>query len=220
MQIRNLTEHYSVSVWEEELLSIYFSEYVDIEKGKSDFNNEVFLKLIEFLKKKYLEEEMEFERVEPSIKFVDVYPLISSGEIESILLHGVSDEKEIVLLSGMGISVYANSKYKEEMSEFLNFMLSKNIQSSIGEYDYVFPVNKTELSRKINSMIPDFINISEEKISDIYSLFNRQMIINTRGSEVFNIVSNEIYKFYNEEITASDVANSIEKKINLYFSEI
>lgn len=150
------------------------------------------------------------------------------------LVESDSGKKSLEILHGFVMN--SNSKNKETAWEFIKFMASEEVQTSLNLYG--MPVNNKAGERKAKEVISsmtgnpnmdtgsDSIKLTKEQatsyenymkaINDLSGSLNNVMI---KDSTIEQIVQSEVKYFYDGTKTAQEVADNLQNKVQLYLNE-
>ena len=123
-----------------------------------------------------------------------------------------------------GISVSRSSKSREKAVEFIKYLLSDEIQSTLHIDEWCIPANKNVFYKDLkNALNYEYQNSAEtagEKFEMIKKCIDSKMIFDVSGSTVYDIIVNEIHEYYGNNNSEEQTAERILKKLQIYFSEI
>ena len=220
----------------ENLLYSYIIENVDFEKSKCDFNIPEFTELLKFIKEyvphEVCEENLPEELYDESVLFADTF-YVSVNDVD--LQRYVSGTDicgypffEGYIDSEAAFVIAEKSGYKEVAWEFIKYFMDYCIEDTQGNIVY-----GSHILRSHNERIAEIAD--EHRIEEDYPLptdmererYNK-LFEGTWKSRcvyigIYNILADEcMYYFESDEgdISAEDVANSVQSKISLYMSEI
>lgn len=148
----------------------------------------------------------------------------------------IDDNQFIKSYIDFGIAININSKHKNEAFDFVQFLLSKNVQSLYNMVD--LPVNlecyETEISEFFNSSVNeydgfisnlvenDLIKIPEKMKNDFIEYIESAETCEYLGSIKFiyhNIMNQSIEDYYNDKLTFDEMIDEINNKLSIYYSE-
>lgn len=231
-------------------LSLNMDKYVDYKKGKCDFQNDEFIKLIEFVKEYGITQDesisnYEDDRYNYPLFFEDIggydrlYQIEKGYVDEQITCKGIPTSNGIgsVIQSNINFSITEKSKYKEQAWEFVKTFLTDESQ----DFDSImgaFPIKISALEKleeryknpkKFDFIFP-YVNInnSEKQIgyvddAGIEKVNDLIKSINTSVKfdvKIEMIINEELEAFYAGDKTAEEVAKLIQNRANTYINEI
>ncbi len=212
-----------------QLLSRNLDRFVNWESGESYFEDEDFIRLMEFAGT--------FKTPDPNGQGDDRQYLLSHQYIWNVetvqtmesMYNGpvtyvgfpTEEGNGIVLSPALGLGMNADSKVKDGVWEFIKFVLSDENQSiETGNFMYSFPVKNSAIENLCviateNAEAP----ATEENISQFKDLLGRADTITNGNTQIFNILYEETGSYFAGEKTATEAAGIIQNRVQLYLSE-
>lgn len=223
------------------------NQFVSVANGKCDFENEEFVKLLEFANK-YQDEISLGDDFTPEIELIksgkvklnlmsffdlknyEYYKSMFNGELTfkgfptSSKLNGSSVDANI----NLGMS--AKSKYKEEVWSFLRTFYMDEYQKNT---DYL-PINKTFLYDKFedakhfndnnisygwDEFVVNLPNASETDIAKIEDLINSIDHPMQKDSKIIEIILDEADAYFTNQRSAEETAKVIQSRVKIYIDE-
>lgn len=220
----------------EYLLYSYIIENVDFEKNKCNFNTPEFTELLKFIKEyvpyEFCEEDLPEELYDENVLFADTF----SVRIDRAFLHNYVSGTDICgypsfdgyIDTDVTFAISEKSEYKEIAWEFIKYFMDYYAEETQGDMVYDSHILRSH-NEKLMEILEQY-RISEEdymptdKERERYNkLFEGTWKSRCAYIGIYNILADEcMYYFESDEgdISAEDVANSVQSKISLYMSEI
>ena len=244
-----LIEYITKNSMLEMVLSSNMSSFIDEETGMCKFDSDEFVSLLEIcnrLPKEYTWDEQ--RESTPSLLRGDklllyrvgVYDFSEIqmaealfGEPVTYIGYPCADGKGSIISYNNAMCINAKSKNKEAAFEFIKHFFTKQYQTE--EIDYWLPVRQDVLDERIekactpdenNSQIWDYDGVeievkelTKEQADNIRDIINRLAPISANDAELTKIVTEEAQAFFEGQKSASDVANIIQSRAQIYVDE-
>lgn len=222
------------------LISSYINDFVDFENSSCDFDNDTFVKLIEYLKSctpidEYFskeeydkneyktEKEILDEKLALMTEITDITTLFS----EDTVIKGYPSKSNALqlILFPYSFSIMNSSENKEAAWQFIRSFFTKEYQEQLCSGDFSgVPIRRSVIEQFTESrmMFADQYSIptgenSKQKFTDF---INSPVIPLIYSSKITDIISAELNEFYGNSITAEETAKAVQNKVKLYLAEI
>jgi ABC-type glycerol-3-phosphate transport system substrate-binding protein len=138
--------------------------------------------------------------------------------------------------NGIALAININSKHKNEVFDFVQYMLSKQVQSA--RYKMTdLPVNNDSYEEEINNFVDNkvagydqyishFVNnqsyVPEKMKNDFIEYIESAETCEYIGNIKFvyhNIMNESIEDYYNDRLTFDEMIDEINNKLSIYYSE-
>lgn len=234
---------------DERLFSLIFetncNRFVNDEKKTASFTSQEFLDLLKLCKgladKNQLmksSEKFSEEVFKQSLFFdVDIFSVSFLASTQTAmnpmkyLYRFPSETKGSLSFSTSGMLAINNaSPNKNTAWEFLKFLISDEMQSSPALSG--LPVNKSAYKQRVATETNQFcqdksINLSQDKRTELmqkYAGFNESMVMDMKicpykDPQIIKIVEDEVHPFFAGKASAENVAQVIQKKVDIYIKE-
>lgn len=208
----------------------YAHDHMDMENGTCDFDNEKFVKLLEFIKENsYMEdtdeyigyENEEFQFVLETVSnYDDFFRIVSyekDGGIKTPYSCGIPSEKggKRYIIPELCFSVTEKSDSKEAAWEFIRMFFNEDHQN------YSLPALGEFSEYQISDMIMYFPEYDNKDVIEAYKAYLDMPVISgimySRAEEIAYECANE---FMNGSISAEEAAKKIQSKITMYLGEL
>ncbi len=230
------------------LVSLNYNQFVDVAKGKCDFDNEDFIKILEFSNR--FEKEIDWGNYEyDDDRFVngqvmtDTYYLGEFYELQSLQTYFGGDISLIgypcsegngafLSLDGM-MGITANCENPSAAWEFMSSIYGAN-----GSDDYYgFSIRKSAFEEKCkkamdpnNEMVGSHMGwdsytttirpSTQEEVDMVRNLIDSCTAVNGMASDaVVSLILEEAQFYFNGERSADEVAKKVQSRMSIYLSE-
>ena len=223
-------------------LTQYINDHVELENSKCDFNNDVFIELLDYLKeyRNFTEEEYDEDRQSGTFDFM--IQIVSNFSSYCDLTReyydrftpyapGFPSEEggKNYVIPQMMFGITNKCEFKEGAWEFIRQILNGSITEAIDYegverylncFSIIKTVNEDNIKKGIESCA-EFEENAAGKADEYREFLNRPVFSNLIYSEVRRIVNEEtdVY-FQSEDITAEETAKAVQNKVMLYLNEI
>ncbi len=229
------------------LTSRNLERFVNYETGESYFQDDDFIKLLEFAATFKAPEDLE-EGTEYLLSIEYVFDVESVQRMESYyngpityIGYPTDEGNGIIVSTGLGLGMNADSKVKDGVWEYLSFLLSDEAQDAEnGMIPYTFPVKNSAVDLLCEKAmatqyaddgngnqieVPKYVfgvemePATEEHISQFKDLLERADTLPDGNEYIFTIISEEIDGYFAGQKTAAEVAEIIDNRVQVYLSE-
>ncbi|MBR3023934.1 MAG: hypothetical protein IKH71_05720 [Oscillospiraceae bacterium] len=203
------------------------NEFIDYKNNKCNFDADIFSNILKFIP--------DAINLEGTAGIHDINDFISLSCL-SALYESNYDIIDVScdLGNSFGFAVSSASDNKEVSWIFIKKFLTEDYQNQVQD----FPVLRTSFQNKYTEAVklngrsasiytPDAsepvsftINVSDKEMKAILELIESVPYINSVDPRVKDILKEGIYSYTEKELTAEEVAKSIQNKVNLYLNEI
>lgn len=228
---------------------INYNSFIDYDKGICNFDNETFIKLMEFFKdnnigsvnssgwdndmiKDHFKNDVLMLNITEVQNFLDLYAIEREYFNEPATIIGYPTENGSISYVEIedGYSILANSDVKDGAWDFLKYSFFDDSYYTGTEGSYVFPALdryidvQTENLKKLISEARDkgeaVVPMSDGEIQE-YKTWVRESAKNVvkRDQNVVDILYDELNAYFNDERSSKDTSNIIQNRISIYLSE-
>ena len=231
-------------------LSTYIEDYVDLQNGKCNFNNDVFVDLIKIIKENgFSHEEMkEFEKTIMSNdnyinQFKNNQIIFSNDKLQVEKFFTLQDEisdkliikdypsnqkNKSLILTNMNFYITTKSENSNEAWEFIKNFLREDsllkIDINGDGFCYGYPIVKqilnTYLDEKSYRVSRDDDTKRKEFVDLTMNIIGSKHVVYNSHNNIMKIINDNLVEFYAGSESAEDAAASIENKVKLYLSEV
>ncbi|MED1060279.1 ABC transporter substrate-binding protein [Bacillus mycoides] len=224
------------------LVNDHYAELVDKASGKAKFESELFVQMLENVKKMYDEkivtaDKGSFEEayfVPTSIIAVeDYFTTGASFGLTGTKMyqkpHIAGQKKEVAFTPDTTVGINEKSPVKKEAWDFLKFLMSEERQESKKFHDKsnAFPINKNAYEKQIKTLKEvgklehpnGSVNVTESEIQELEKMvagINAQSPIETK---IGSIIKEESKSYFSGQKSAKDVAALIQNRVTTYINE-
>lgn len=228
---------------------INYNSFIDYDKGICNFDNETFIKLMEFFKdnnigsvnssgwdsdmiRDHFKNDVLMLNITEVQNFLELYAIEKEYFNEPATIIGYPTENGSVSYVEIeyGYSILANSDVKDGAWDFLKYSFFDDSYYTGTEGSYVFPAldryideqmeDLNELISEAQKENEDAAPMSDERIKE-YKTWVRESAKNVvkRDQNVVGILYDELNAYFNDERSAENTANIIQNRISIYLSE-
>ncbi|MBJ8099749.1 extracellular solute-binding protein [Bacillus cereus group sp. N11] len=220
-----------------------YAELVDKATGKAKFESELFVQMLENVKKMYDEKIVTADQVNLEEAY---FSLVSINKVEDYFSTGAvyamkertkmyqkphiaGQKRGVAFTPRTTVGINEKSPVKKEAWDFLKFLMSEERQESKEFYLKInaFPINKLAYEKQIKILKEKgklehpngSINITE---SDIQGLEQMVAGINVQSpieTKIESIIAEESKSYFNGQKSAKDVAELIQNRVTTYINE-
>ncbi|MBY7130245.1 carbohydrate ABC transporter substrate-binding protein [Bacillus sp. 8YEL33] len=220
------------------LVQDHYNELVDKASGKAKFQSDLFVQMLEDVKKMYDEKlatadevnlgEAYFVRL-PMIMSIEDY--FSTGALLGITgtkiyqkPHIAGQKKGVAFTPNTTVGINEKSPVKKEAWNFLKFLMSDEVQSKGNG----FPINKAVYEQQIKTLKekkgiegPDgtLINVTESDIQGLEKMVAEISVQSPQSTKIESIIAEESKSYFSGQKSAKDVAALIQNRVTTYINE-
>ncbi|PFY28696.1 ABC transporter substrate-binding protein [Bacillus toyonensis] len=220
------------------LVQDHYNELVDKASGKAKFQSNLFVQMLEDVKKMYDEKlatadevnlgEAYFVRL-PMIMSIEDY--FSTGAVLGITgtkiyqkPHIAGQKKGVAFTPNTTVGINEKSPVKKEAWNFLKFLMSDEVQSKGNG----FPINKAVYEQQIKTLKekkgiegPDgtLINVTESDIQGLEKMVAEISVQSQQSTKIESIIAEESKSYFSGQKSAKDVAALIQNRVTTYINE-
>ncbi|EJV43375.1 hypothetical protein IEK_05454 [Bacillus toyonensis] len=220
------------------LVQDHYNELVDKASGKAKFQSDLFVQMLEDVKKMYDEKlatadevnlgEAYFVRL-PMIMSIEDY--FSTGAVLGITgtkiyqkPHLAGQKKGVAFTPNTTVGINEKSPVKKEAWNFLKFLMSDEVQSKGNG----FPINKAVYEQQIKTLKekkgiegPDgtLINVTESDIQGLEKMVAEISVQSPQSTKIESIIAEESKSYFSGQKSAKDVAALIQNRVTTYINE-
>ncbi|MCU4970857.1 ABC transporter substrate-binding protein [Bacillus toyonensis] len=220
------------------LVQDHYNELVDKASGKAKFQSNLFVQMLEDVKKMYDEKlatadevnlgEAYFVRL-PMIMSIEDY--FSTGAVLGITgtkiyqkPHIAGQKKGVAFTPNTTVGINEKSPVKKEAWNFLKFLMSDEVQSKGNG----FPINKAVYEQQIKTLKekkgiegPDgtLINVTESDIQGLEKMVAEISVQSPQSTKIESIIAEESKSYFSGQKSAKDVAALIQNRVTTYINE-
>ena len=232
-----------------EILYTYVEHFVDWETGTADFNNDMFIDLLESIASLPLEMDENFthndspeliatgRQILSAVLFSSIeqyleYQMLFGGDI---VFKGYPEENGIgnILWPSNSIAMTVTCADKEGAWDFIRSVVTPNWQRR--QFDSFFPVNKVEfdgilekamldpehpgLTGGLSGARAEITALTQNEVDQIRDLTANTVGIGGHNRDLWNIISEEASNYFRGQRTAQDTARIIQNRASTFMSE-
>ncbi|PDZ13065.1 ABC transporter substrate-binding protein [Bacillus pseudomycoides] len=220
------------------LVQDHYNELVDKTSGKAKFESDLFVQMLEDVKKMYDEKIATADSVNLGEAYFNLLPMIMSVEdyfstgatfgITGTKIyqkpHIAGQKKGVAFTPYTTVGINAKSPVKKEAWEFLKFLMSDEVQSK----GNAFPINKALYEQqiktlkekgKIEHISGSMINVTESDIQELEKMVAEISVQSPQGTKIESIIAEESKSYFSGQKSAKDVAALIHNRVTTYINE-
>jgi multiple sugar transport system substrate-binding protein len=210
------------------MFNLDFDYFMDLPNRTANVDNERFISMLESIN-----EVRNIRWIQPSETAVLLELVIFNPVMTNI---GVEDYSDVFLLTndkgealawtlGFIPAVNANSQNQELAVEFIRFLVSKEVQSSLELRNN--PINKMA-SAEMAALLLDEIRAGgygaygfdlENNIRLFNELVEQINVVETSDTFIIRFVREELGRFFSGEVSAEQAARNLQSRLNMYLRE-
>lgn len=196
-------------------------DYIDFESGSCNFDNDEFIRLLEFIKanssfEDSYQEQSEYLLITENImNYSDFYRMVSGQMTPHLCGFPSKDGGRNYIFPQLIFSITENSENKEVAWEFIKmFFETKQSYPSI-------PVLKSEQEAGISEIISHFPEYADENIIKAYKEYiDMPVMSNIMYRRIESIAVECTNGFFNGDVSAEETARDLQNRVSLYLSEL
>ncbi|MBJ8118603.1 carbohydrate ABC transporter substrate-binding protein [Bacillus cereus] len=222
------------------LVQDHYAELVDKASGKAKFQSDLFVQMLENVKKMYDEKIVTADSVAlgeayfvpTSIMSVEDYFSVGAAlGITGAKMYQkphINGQKEgIAFTPNTTVGINEKSPVKQEAWNFFKFLMSEEGQGAHATGN-VFPINKTAFEKQIKTLKekkgiegPDgtLINVTESDIQGLEKMVAEIHVQSPQGTKIDSIIAEESKSYFSGQKSAKDVAALIQNRVTTYINE-
>lgn len=214
-------------------------DFVDWESGECHFDSEEFVELLYFSEKyadsqNALVSDMELDKMKNNEILTKRVYGISSVETFLLTIDELEGEGTFIgypvkagngtYVDGIGFALNSSSKCKEGAKEFLEYLISEEVQFEMGRSMGFLPVNKEALQQTIEAEITEGTALgkkyfTKEQSDEFWALLEKSKPAGKNYANIVDILYEETGAFYSGDKSAEEVAGIIQNRVQLYLDE-
>ncbi|MDM5430946.1 ABC transporter substrate-binding protein [Bacillus mycoides] len=230
------------------LVQDHYAELVDKASGKANFQSDLFVQMLENVKKMYDEKiitedglpvketyfsPMQIMSVKNYFNFGNRLDITGAKTYQSP--HIAGQKRGIAFTPETTVGINAKSPVKKQAWDFLKFLISEEIQKKWCDYsDDIssrvpsnFPIHKAVYEQQIKALKekgkiedPDGdINVTENDIQELEKMVAEISVQASEGTKVESIIAEESKSYFSGQKSAKDVAVLIQNRVTTYINE-
>ncbi|SFJ85837.1 MULTISPECIES: ABC transporter substrate-binding protein [unclassified Bacillus (in: firmicutes)] len=219
------------------LVQDHYGELVDKASGQAKFQSDLFVQMLEDVKKMYDQKiatadsvslgEAYFVRLPMIMSVEDYFSTGASLGITGAKIyqkpHIAGQKKEIAFTPNTTVGINAKSPVKKEAWNFLKFLMSDEVQSKGNG----FPINKAVYEQQIKTLKEKgklegpvgSINVSESDIQGLEKMVAEIGVQSPQSTKIESIIAEESKSYFSGQKSAKDVAALIQNRVTTYINE-
>ncbi|PGM80884.1 ABC transporter substrate-binding protein [Bacillus cereus] len=220
------------------LVQDHYNELVDKASGKAKFQSDLFVQMLEDVKKMYDEKLATADEVNLGESYFVRLPMImsiedyfSTGALLGITgtkiyqkPHIAGQKKGVAFTPNTTVGINEKSPVKKEAWNFLKFLMSDEVQSKGNG----FPINKAVYEQQIKTLKekkgiegPDgtLINVTESDIQGLEKMVAEISVQSPQSTKIESIIAEESKSYFSGQKSAKDVAALIQNRVKTYINE-
>ncbi|PEK08943.1 ABC transporter substrate-binding protein [Bacillus toyonensis] len=222
------------------LVQDHYSELVDKASGQAKFHSDLFVQMLEDVKKMYEQKIVTADSVALGEAYFVPAPIMSVEEYFSLGYslgiteskmyqkpHIAGQKKGVAFTPNTTVGINAKSPVKKEAWNFLKFLMSEEGQGAHATGN-VFPINKTAFEKQIKTLKekkgiegPDgtLINVTESDIQGLEKMVAEISVQSPQSTKIESIIAEESKSYFSGQKSAKDVAALIQNRVTTYINE-
>ncbi|MGG1151011.1 ABC transporter substrate-binding protein [Bacillus wiedmannii] len=218
------------------LVQDHYSELVDKASEQAKFHSDLFVQMLEDVKKMYEQKIVTADSVALGEAYFVPAPIMSVEEYfsfgyslgitESKMYqkpHIAGQKKGVAFTPYTTIGINAKSPVKKEAWNFLKFLMSDEVQSKGNG----FPINKAVYEQQIKTLKEKgklegpagSINVSESDIQGLEKMVAEISIQSPQSTKIESIIAEESKSYFSGQKSAKDVAALIQNRVTTFINE-
>ncbi|PDY48648.1 ABC transporter substrate-binding protein [Bacillus pseudomycoides] len=219
------------------LVQDHYAELVDKASGKAKFQSDLFVQMLEDVKKMYDEKiatadevnlgEAYFVRLPMIMSIEDYFSTGASLGITGTKIyqkpHIAGQKKGVAFTPNTTVGINAKSPVKKEAWNFLKFLMSDEVQSKGNG----FPINKAVYEQQIKTLKEKgklegpagSINVTESDIQGLEKMVAEISAQSPQSTKIESIIAEESKSYFSGQKSAKDVAALIQNRVMIYINE-
>ncbi|MBJ8030476.1 ABC transporter substrate-binding protein [Bacillus cereus group sp. N21] len=219
------------------LVQDHYAELVDKASGKAKFQSDLFVQMLEDVKKMYDEKiatadevnlgEAYFVRLPMIMSIEDYFSTGASLGITGTKIyqkpHIAGQKKGVAFTPHTTVGINAKSPVKKEAWNFLKFLMSDEVQSKGNG----FPINKAVYEQQIKTLKEKgklegptgSINVTESDIQGLEKMVAEISVQSPQSTKIESIIAEESKSYFSGQKSAKDVAALIQNRVTTYINE-
>ncbi|PEF72477.1 ABC transporter substrate-binding protein [Bacillus pseudomycoides] len=219
------------------LVQDHYSKLVDKASGQAKFQSDLFVQMLEDVKKMYEQKIVTADSVALGEAYFVPAPIMSVEEYfsfgyslgitESKMYqkpHIAGQKKGVAFTPNTTVGINAKSSVKKEAWNFLKFLMSDEVQSKGNG----FPINKAVYEQQIKTLKekggiegPDgsMINVTESDIQGLEKMAAEISVQSPQSTKIESIIAEESKSYFSGQKSAKDVAALIQNRVTTYINE-
>ncbi|MGH0516648.1 ABC transporter substrate-binding protein [Bacillus cereus] len=219
------------------LVQDHYNELVDKASGKAKFESDLFVQMLEDVKKMYDEKIATADPVNLGEAYFNLLPMIMSVEdyfstgaafgITGTKVyqkpHIAGQKKGVAFTPYTTVGINAKSPVKKESWDFLKFLMSDEVQSKAN----AFPINKAVYEQQIKTLKEKGklehpngpINVTESDIQGLEEMVAEISVQAPEGTKIESIIAEESKPYFSGQKSAKDVAVLIQNRVTTFINE-
>ncbi|HDR7437150.1 TPA: carbohydrate ABC transporter substrate-binding protein [Bacillus anthracis] len=219
------------------LVQDHYSELVDKASGQAKFQSDLFVQMLEDVKKMYEQKIVTADSVTLGEAYFVPAPIMSVEEYfsfgyslgitESKMYqkpHIAGQKKGVAFTPYTTVGINTKSPVKKEAWNFLKFLMSDEVQSKGNG----FPINKAVYEQQIKTLKekggiegPDgsMINVTNDDIQGLEKMAAEISVQSPQSTKIESIIAEESKSYFSGQKSAKDVAALIQNRVTTYINE-
>jgi len=219
------------------LVQDHYSKLVDKASGQAKFQSDLFVQMLEDVKKMYEQKIVTADSVALGEAYFVPAPIMSVEEYfsfgyslgitESKMYqkpHIAGQKKGVAFTPNTTVGINAKSPVKKEAWNFLKFLMSDEVQSKGNG----FPINKAVYEQQIKTLKekggiegPDgsMINVTESDMQGLEKMAAEISVQSPQSTKIESIIAEESKSYFSGQKSAKDVAALIQNRVTTYINE-
>ncbi|MED1597886.1 MULTISPECIES: ABC transporter substrate-binding protein [Bacillus] len=219
------------------LVQDHYSKLVDKTSGQAKFQSDLFVQMLEDVKKMYEQKIVTADSVALGEAYFVPAPIMSVEEYfsfgyslgitESKMYqkpHIAGQKKGVAFTPNTTVGINAKSPVKKEAWDFLKFLMSDEVQSK----GNAFPINKALYEQqiktlkekgKIEHISGSMINVTESDIQELEKMVAEISVQSPQSTKIESIIAEESKSYFSGQKSAEDVAALIQNRVTTYINE-
>ncbi|MBJ8096140.1 MULTISPECIES: ABC transporter substrate-binding protein [Bacillus cereus group] len=225
------------------LMQDHYTELVDKASGKARFESDLFVQMLEDVKKMYDEKLATAEKGSSkgayfspvAISAIEYY--FTTGAAFALTgtkmyhnPHIAGQKKGVAFTPQTTVGINAKSPVKKEAWDFLKFLMSEELQVSESFHlkGNAFPINKTAYEKQIKMLKEkgkiehtggSIINITENDIQGLEKMVAEISVQAPEDTKIESIIKEESKSYFIGQKSAKDVAALIQNRVTTFINE-
>ncbi|MEH6888458.1 ABC transporter substrate-binding protein [Bacillus sp. JJ864] len=218
------------------LVQDHYSELVDKASGQAKFQSDLFVQMLENVKKMYEERIVTADSVSLGEAYFVPTPIMSVEDYFSVGAtlgitgakiyqkpHIAGQKKGVAFTPNTTVGINAKSPVKKEAWNFLKFLMSDEVQSKGNG----FPINKAVYEQQIKTLKEKgklegpagSINVTESDIQGLEKMVAEISVQSPQSTKIESIIAEESKSYFSGQKSAKDVAALIQNRVTTYINE-
>ena len=185
--------------------------FIDYDKHSVDFENDDFISILEIMEKcPYLN--LEHSIYESSLSYKSATENLRFGDDFNFIGVPSSSGNDYYVHSDDLFMICKNSENKDICFDILKFLLGEEVQETITDNRWKFPVNRSLYQKYMNELA---WSTDEEYTKEVMDIIENTHNVYIANNKVKHILQEEILKFESKAQNANETAESVQKRVKV-----